>query len=369
MKIIYDYQAFSMQSYGGISRYFCEIINEFNNNIDIEYEIPILLSNNYYINSIKETNKFFPNKSFKGKNRIMAMVNKNHSKRFIKNESQKYIFHPTYYDPYFLELIGNNPFILTIHDMIHEIYKGVYFDKDDKIINYKKTLALKAKKIIAISENTKNDIIRFYGIEEEKIEVVYHGTSLMSNNIIKPDICNKFNRYVLFVGQRKGYKNFENFIKSMKQIILKDNELNIICAGGGSFDQNEKCLIKDLEIEQNIFQYSFNDSELAFLYKNALAFVFPSLYEGFGIPILEAFACNCPQVISNSSCFPEIAGDAAEYFNPNDIYSMVCSISNVIYNKQYRKELINKGNERLKFFSWKTAAQKTKDLYEELSQV
>lgn len=365
MKILFDYQIFSMQKFGGISRYYYELFCQFNKMDDIEYKIPIILSNNNYISDKKTTKHIdiFSSYQFRGKSRLFSSVNRLNS--IINISQNKYdIFHPTYYDPYFLKYIGSKPFVVTVYDMIHEKFKDM-FPQKDKTSHYKELLVKKAAKIIAISENTKKDIIDIFGIDESKIDVVYLGNSML----VKTNISLNFklpDKYILFVGNRSGYKNFERFIKSISKILSEDRDLYAICAGGGIFNNNEIYLLSELKIKNKVLQYNVNDEELAYLYRNALAFVFPSLYEGFGIPILEAFACGCPVVCSNSSSFPEIAEEAAYYFDPYSENSINYAIIKVSEDRKLRNELINKGYEKLKEFSWEKTAEQTKKIYEDL---
>ena len=205
MKVLYDHQIFTMQIYGGISRYFIELMKNIENDNEIEYELSLRYSNNYYLKKLNNLTykTFLENYSFKGKYRLLNILNKNVSKEYISRGDYD-IFHPTYYNPYFLDYIDRKPFVLTIYDMIHEIYPEMFSSKD-KTSERKKILAQKATKIIAISENTKRDIIKFLGIGENKIEVIYLGNSLNINkddktiNIIIPE------KYILFVGSRRGY--------------------------------------------------------------------------------------------------------------------------------------------------------------------
>jgi len=175
MRIFYDYQIFLTQRYGGISRYFYEIIKYLSDEQKMEIASSVLFSNNSYISSneyIKHFD-FYPNKQFRGKYRFMLTLNKLKSVFDLKHQNFD-IFHPTYYDPYFLNYIGNKPFVLTIHDMTHEKFSNL-FPGIDKTSRRKKLLAEKASKIIAVSNCTKNDIIELLGIPESKIEVIYHG--------------------------------------------------------------------------------------------------------------------------------------------------------------------------------------------------
>jgi len=366
MKVLYDHQIFTSQIYGGISRYFFELIKHFKNNNETKYELSLKYSNNYYLKKLNNLSykTFLENYSFKGKYRLLNILNKKVSKEYISKGDYD-IFHPTYYDPYFLDYIGRKPFVLTIYDMIHEIYPEMFSSKD-KTSERKKTLAQKATKIIAISENTKRDIIKFLGIGENKIEVIYLGNSFNINKDDKTINIMTPRKYILFVGSRRGYKNFELFIEAISPLLNDDVKLNVVCAGGGKFNDMEIEKLKNLKIKDKVFYYSGSDSVLAYLYQKAVAFIFPSLYEGFGIPILESFTFGCPAICSRTSSLPEVAGDAAIYFDPTDKLSILNNIHKVIYNDELKKQLISKGVERVKEFTWEKTAKKTKMLYEDI---
>lgn len=366
MKVLYDHQIFTSQIYGGISRYFFELMKNIENDNGIKYELSLKYSNNHYLNKYNDLKykPFFINLTFRGKYRLINILNKKISKKFlIKGDYD--IFHPTYYDPYFLNILNNKPFVLTIYDMIHEIYPEM-FPLKDETSKKKKLLAQKATKIIAISENTKKDIIRLFNIDEKKIEVIYLANSInpsKSTDDINIDLPKK---YILFVGSRGGYKNYDLFIEAIAPLLVENNELKVVCVGGGNFKEIEKEKFKKLNIINKIFQYSVSDNILAYVYQKAIAFVFPSLYEGFGIPILESFASGCPVICSKTSSLPEVAGDAVVYFDPTDKLSMLNSIKKVIYDDKLRKQLIDKGIEREKEFTWEKTADKTKKIYEEI---
>lgn len=365
MKVLYDHQIFTTQKYGGISRYFYELIKYFNKNSNIIVDMPFMFSNNYYIQDKKDVNfiQFLPRKEFKGKNKLIYPVNKFISIHKIKIQNYN-LFHPTYYDTYFLKYIKDKPFVLTVYDMIHEKFPSM-FKQNNKISEQKRLLVEKATKIIAISQSTKNDLMNIFHIDESKIEVVYLANSMNTSknstqNIKTPD------KYILFVGSRGGYKNFDRFIKGISKLFGEDVDLSLVCAGGGKFNNNELNLLKELNIEKKTFQYDINDDLLAYYYSKAEMFVFPSLYEGFGIPVLESFACKCPLVCSSTSSLPEIALDAAEYFDPYSETSIYTAIKNLLDNKEKRETLINKGTERLNFFSWKKTTEQTIKIYESI---
>jgi glycosyltransferase involved in cell wall biosynthesis len=172
--------------------------------------------------------------------------------------------------------------------------------------------------------------------------------------------------YILFVGHRHLYKNFNRFICAVAKLMKNDNKLHVICAGGNNFEDKEISMFRELDIENRVIQFNMNDDLLSSLYDNALLFVFPSLYEGFGIPLLESFSCGCPVACSNTSSFPEIAMDGAVYFDPKDEESIYECISEVLFDDNLKKQLVKNAYRRLESFSWEKTAKKTKEIYDEV---
>ncbi|MFZ3148266.1 MAG: glycosyltransferase family 1 protein [Methanothrix sp.] len=375
MKILYDHQIFTLQNYGGISRYFAELINCFGATEAAECKVSLVSSNNRYL---LDYGLFRPSYLARKmghihNKRIQYSINKANS-RIALSRGQYDIFHPTYYDVYFLRHIKNKPYVLTIYDMIHELYPELFHEKD-KTAEYKRILANNAAKIISISENTKKDILKFYDIDSEKIEVIYLGCSVNRCSEIKVphgiDRVSEFRlklpeRYILFVGNRYTYKNFFAFVDSVASILKSDNTLFLVCAGSGDFSPSEFDYFQRLAIRHKVIHTPADDFLLSHLYQKAILFVFPSQYEGFGLPILESFSCGCPVALSESSSFPEIAKDAAVYFDPTSKSSMEESISRVIYNEGLRDILIRRGYNVVRNFSWEKTSRKTLNLYENI---
>lgn len=354
--ILYDNQIFDIQRFGGISRYFCEIIRRLN----IKNDIGVRFSINYYLTTYSLGRHLIPLPRFIFKRCREQCLNKNRElSRKLLSKCQNYIFHPTYYDPYFLEYIGSNPYVLTVHDMIHEKFSSCFADADE-MIKQKKEVITRATRIIAISENTKRDIIELLQISPNKIDVIHHSTSMKA--FVGHSKSNLPSKFILYVGDRAPYKNFDRFIRAFANLSKEDKDLNLICTGM-PFNKSEKEYITHLNISDKVIQTKATDSLLSELYSRAALFVFPSLYEGFGIPILEAFACHCPVALSNTSCFPEIAGNAGIYFDPYSEEAIAESIKKVVYNNKKRSELITAGDERLKLFSWEKATQLTEKTY------
>lgn len=363
MKILYDHQIFTQQQYGGISRYFFELIKRYDS-IENSCDVATKFSDNAYYNKDVNPNlkPFFPNSKFRGKQRIVTYLNSRKSLNIIQKEGYD-VFHPTYYNDYFLDKIKRKPFVVTFYDMIHEKFSNQFEDLglDTKIYDNKKRLLEHSSKIIAISETTKNDIMEFFDVDASKIDVVYLGNSLQNFDIGHRPLVE--DDYVLFVGNRGLYKNFDFFITTIASLLINSN-LKLICAGGGDFTPQEVMLIQSLKLENRVvFKKINNDDVLANYYANALFFCFPSLYEGFGIPVLESFACGCPALLSNGGSLPEIGGDAALYFDPTDGESLRKAMEELINNNVLHLKLKENGFERLKQFSWDTTFLETLEVY------
>lgn len=361
MRIILDPQIYNLQRYGGISRYYTEVFTLLAKDKNVTIITPLNNSTNIYfnnsvLNSFKQNIygiiiKYFKKIKLYQRLKIQYIANLNFEKRLI---SAKYdLFIPTYYDVNFLKYIGSKPFVLTVYDMIHELFPE-YFTNSEVLVKNKLLLMEKATRIIAVSENTKKDILKLYPhINESKIDVIYHGASIkIKNNIenILPD------KYILFVGNRSIYKNFLFFINSISNLLKNEENLFLVCAGGGNFTNAENEYISRLGLKNKILFKSFVDDELGYFYKHAECFVFPSQYEGFGIPVLESMICGCPVVLGNHSSFPEVAGDAGVYFELNNSDDLVEKINTLIKNKSVREYFSKKGIEQAKKFSWEKAA-------------
>lgn len=346
-----------MQIYGGISRYFIELYKRFNfpNSLIISGKY----SNNKHLNITKYQKKeFFPNYHFPGRTFIMNQINLRYSVSSLNFDSYD-IFHPTYYNSYFLKYIKHKPFVITFHDLIHERLDCKFIDlkKYQSERSEKIKVIDRASKIISVSENTKRDLIDFYKVPEEKINVIHLASEL---DISAYDISKKFTReYILYVGNRDGYKNFIFFLKSIRDLLFQ-NDIVLLCAGGGVFSREEKELLDHLNLKNKVFYRPIlSDNDLANYYTYARLFVFPSLYEGFGIPILEAFQFSCPVVLSNTSSFPEVAGDAGRYFTPTDSHSIYDSVYQTLFDSNGQKRMKELSAIQYSKFSWQMTYENT----------
>lgn len=367
MKILYDYQIFQMQNYGGVSKYFYNLFKEFDTDERIRYDVGLDYTSNYYVSDGYkpkiERLVNSKNRILRGSvNKLYELLNQRKSKSLISNNDFD-IFHPTYYDTYFTTNL-KKPFVATIYDMNQEKLPEI-FGKNSLVSNQKRLQCEYAKKIFAISENTKQDLIEIFNISEKKI-IVSHLSGQLDFKDIDTNLAKKLPlKYVLFVGERKSYKNFSLFLEAINPLIKNDESLNIVCTGP-KFSQLELDFFKEEKILDKIHHYSPNEKEMFTLYNKALCFVYPSLYEGFGIPTLEAMGASCPVLISNTSSFPEVGGQAAQYFDPYDMLSIRSTIENVIYNSDIRDQMIQKGIKQQENFSWNKTAAITKSVYENI---
>lgn len=386
MKVLYDSQAFDMQTHGGVSRCFAELYSHMPK--DVDAQIAVVETNNVYLQNLGfkkpgDTYQTFMNGSRSKWRRMkyklhynsmygryrqwdrMPNLNLLEQERLLREQDYD-VFHPTFFGDANLALIGEKPFVVTVHDMIPEIYTKYYQTNDPQILQ-KKAIIPEATHLVAVSEQTKKDLMRIMNIPEQKITVVYHGAD-ESPYIPSADSPYDF-EYILYVGERHFYKNFIFFCRDCMPILKRHKNLKVICTGV-PFTWEENYFIAVFGMEDRFIQtFVQSDQEFMDLYHHAVAFVYPSEYEGFGIPILEAYKADCPVMLNHRSCFPEIAGDAAVYFNLDAYESDFEEQFETLYHLDgnEREALLVKQRERLKRYSWTKSAQQLADVYRKLA--
>lgn len=360
MKVVYDHQVFSWQKFGGVSRYFVELIRHLPS--DVEPHIRQLLSENVYLADIKDVVdgvSSFDVANFRVRKHLYEWLNQRRSAKMLC-EGGYDLVHPTYYNPYFLRR-RKAPAVITVHDFIHERFPQ-YFGDASKVIAQKKKVINEADAIIAISEHTKKDLMEIYALPQDRIYVVYHGAT----KAVSPEPVEGLpGRYLLFVGERRSYKNFHRFARAFALLSEKDPDLWLVCAGK-PFSPEETAYLKKLGIDRRSMAMFATNGQLTYLYSHALCFVYPSIYEGFGLPILEAWEAGCPIALSKASCFPEIAKDGGEYFDPLSHHSIAEAIGRVIYDDAHRADLQGRASCLLPDFTWDRTAAKTAEVYRSL---
>ncbi|WP_083810054.1 glycosyltransferase family 4 protein [Methanothermococcus okinawensis] len=284
------------------------------------------------------------------------------------------IVHDVYHFGPFLSLKKPKK-ILTVYDLTPLLYSETH--KKSKVLMHKYLFPLILKnsnKIISISHHTKQDIIKYFKIPEDKIKVIH----LAANENYKPlkekeinEVKQKYNLnypFILYVGGLEPKKNIPTLLKALYKLKKQGINHKLILTGvkrwkyKSIFETIEKLnLQKDV-----IFTGYVPDEDLPALYNAADLFVYPSLYEGFGLPPLEAMACGTPVITSNTSSLPEVVGDAGIMINPYNVDELAKAMNEVLTNEGLREELSKKGLERAKLFSWKKCAEEHLKVYEEV---
>lgn len=287
-------------------------------------------------------------------------------------------FSPTHYLPFYVP----KPSTISILDISYLHFPKLFKKRDLYQLKFWGRYSInKAKKIITISKSSKNDIIKAYGVLEDKISVIYPGVKYetlnskseinakfkMQNSKFLEEKYNVRKEYVLFVGTLQPRKNIIRLIEAFSRL-KTDLQLVIIGKKGWMWEDILKAP-KKFGVEEKVkFLHTVSDDELPNFYKNAICFVLPSLYEGFGLPVLEAMKYGCPVLTSNISSLPEVGGEAALYFDPQSTEDIAKSLESIIQNPELRKELVQKGYQQVKKFSWEKTARETLRVLEELGK-
>lgn len=349
MKVFFDHQIFYPR-YGGASKYFVMLMKHMPQD---SWLTSTLFSSNEYV---KETQLFksYPY-FFKGQALFLEHLNRLYSKLILQRGDFD-VYHQTNFGIFGLKKLGNKPMVTTYHDSNLST-----IDPHPEIVK-KQAISLKrADAIIAVSENTKKDLLNLFNVESKKVHVVYHGIEKVDLSMLPSQKLYQF-PYVLFVGRRSKYKNFDNFLEAFSIMHQKNTDVHLVCTSV-PFNENEKNEIDRLKLTQYVHHVFADETLMKRLYRDAEFFVYPSFYEGFGMPILESWSCGCPVVLSNASCFPEIAKDAGVYFDPHSIDDMAFKMNLMLESSQLRTDMMDKGLSRLADFSWDKCAEQHMNIY------
>jgi len=375
MKILIDGLIYSSAPSGGGYRYFNELISRLSAFPDTEVNIftqknPTSLPAGVNLKIQKDhlpTGAWLPEGKIKNQLRSCKKLLQNWLFKPSFSSVTNCVFHSTYYTPCPWK---NIPQVTTIYDMISELFPETYDLPHIKTIREAKAVCIKnAARIVTISENTKQDLQKIYNIKPSSVDVIHLGVDydVFSQKIsesISQQLLEKYrlNRpYFLFIGGRLHHKNFIRLLKAFAQSPVRKDY--VLAVAGAPWTDEESNLIKSLKIEECIILIpSVPEHELPTLYQNAAAFTFPSYYEGFGLPLVEAMASGCPVVASNAGPFPELAENAAILFDPFD-EAKIAKALEVVLDPATRSHLVSLGRSRAKGFSWDELARKHLETY------
>ena len=366
LKVAFDQQLFLLQEYGGISRYLCCLIRELAAMPGVEARVFAPLHFNRNLEKLEPKLRFgrrLPRlhpKLF----RLTMLASQLIARRFM-NGFRPDVVHETYYSENDFLPRGARR-VLTVYDLVHERYPDLFINSEGTT-RPKNLAANRADHVICISENTRRDLVAFCGVPKERTSVVYLGVDVEFFQAAAATKQHHPRPFLLYVGARGGYKNFERFVRAFARSARLRQDFDLVCFGGGPLQQNEQAIIADSRLHPHqVIQLGGGDDILAALYKQAVAFVYPSLYEGFGIPPLEAMSVGCPVICSNSSSLPEVVGEAAETFDPLDETAIQAAMEHVLESPSRRSALIQAGKARYPLFTWEKCAKETEDIYRKL---
>lgn len=358
-RVAFDNHVFRMQKRGGASRYFLELANYLGGSADFEARIvaPIHFSEMLKGDPIFSRGNLFLKHSGSrfGFARSINLLSDFGTKKMIR-QFKPNLVHETYYKSQPL-WDQSTPSICTILDFTREIIDGNMQKLERKI-----ETANRASNIICISESTRNDLLKF-------------APGLAHKTVITPLGCSKvfleqqgkqlgFNRpFVLYVGQRRGYKNFSLLLQAIASLIDFRDSFDLIAFGGGPFTRAEREELEILGLQNMVKHESGDDQFLSSYYRSALCFIYPSLYEGFGLPILEALASGCRVICSNTSSFPEVGIDLVEYFDPADLQSLRRAMENVLQSNNISEDWKFRAHAHALEYTWEKVGYLTVNEY------
>jgi len=269
-------------------------------------------------------------------------------------------------------------FVVTIHDLILFHYPTrrastlsapVYFLKTKIYHRVIRRAIQNSQMLIAVSQHTKKDILKNFRIDPEKVVVTYEGVDTVENPLYEKSetVLKKYGiirPYILYVGNAYPHKNLDRLILAFKEVSKMHSGLHLVLAGKEDyFYKRLKNFVAANSVSGVVFPGHIAEDHLPVLYRETKLYVFPSMYEGFGLPPLEAMARNAPVVSSNASCLPEILGKAAYFFDPRGISETADAIEKVLENIDIRKKLIAAGQQQIKKYSWQKMARETLEIY------
>jgi glycosyltransferase involved in cell wall biosynthesis len=355
-----DGQIFAVQEHGGISRMFAELADQFiqDPSLGVSLEPLSMVTRNHYLLSEPRLAENLRVRPAQWQHLTVA--------RYLARPHRSTnadVVHSTFYLTRALRDFPGRPHVVTVHDMIPELFPESR-RRADRITD-KRRYVDQASHIICVSESTKADLLRIFGDVQAPISVIPHGVNprFAPTNARIPGFPNE---YLLYVGKRDGYKDAATLMNAVPHLVDEFPELTLMLVGGGPLTAQEREHIARLGLSDRVVQRSVTDIDMPAAYSGARAFVFPSRYEGFGLPVLEAMACGVPVILANSSSLPEVGGDAAVFFEPGSPTGLADVVSGVLSGATAARDLSHRGLARAASFTWAKAAEATAQVYRQL---
>jgi glycosyltransferase involved in cell wall biosynthesis len=360
VQLVFDHQVFSFQQHGGVSRYFCEVAERLAgyDGCDVTVLAPMYV--NAYLAKLPSSmvvGQHVPPIPYSA--RLRLLLNGVLARGWLAT-ARPDVVHETYFAR--LPVAPRRAAcVVTVFDMIHERFPE-YFSPNDSTAARKAAVVRRADRVICISESTRRDLLERVSVDPEVVSVVHlAGAPVPAARPTRPVVDGP---YVLYLGARRGYKNFEGLLRAIAGSPVLRAGLRVVAFGGGPLGASERTLVRELGLDEGaVVQLSGDDATLDAAYTFAAAFVYPSRYEGFGIPPLEAMARGCPVVCAANSSLPEVVGDAAELCDADDPESIAAAIERVVASPAHADELRARGRVRSAQFTWDRCARASYEVY------
>jgi glycosyltransferase involved in cell wall biosynthesis len=360
MRILYDHQVFSLQDAGGASRYHFELVRNLQQLDEVTIEVLMGLNGSVmpFAGLQRPRTRVFGRHTAVRPGLARYAINEVFSAIIAPLRGRVDIYHPTLYRA--LPWVRRRRLVVTHHDCTHERFPHL-FKNATAIIESKRKLFAQADAIVCVSNSSRNDLHRFYDVAEKKTHVVYHGFSPLLS--APGDGPGKMKPYLLYVGSRASYKNFGLLLEAFFRSGLAGSH-RLLAVGGGEFTAAERERIAALRLTGSVSVVpKAEDATLARAYRDAALFVYPSLYEGFGFPPLEAMSMGCPVLVNRTSSLPEICGDAAFYFNPSDVDELSQRLTAILADERGLALKRMLGEQQVRLYDWNRSALSTFEVY------
>lgn len=362
MHVAFDQQVFSWQVHGGISRYYCELAARLAARAECRVSVIAPMHVNAYLGALPPgvvVGARVPQLARTGRARQLASAVL--ARGWLRAQRPD-IVHETYYARRGAAARGAAR-VVTVFDMIHERFPADFPAHDDTR-ERKAAAVLRADRVICISESTRRDLLDLVAVDPARVSVVHLAGMPPATPAVGAPVPD--GPFLLYVGQRSGYKNFAGLLRAVASSPALRGRIRVVAFGGGPLAAAERALIQALGLPADaVVEVAGDDAALAALYCRAALFVYPSRYEGFGLPPLEAMSYGCPVVCSGTSSLPEVVGDAAELSDPDRPESIAAAIERVLTSPERAAELRRRGGVRAATFTWDRCAAETLAIYEQ----
>ncbi|HEX3841975.1 MAG TPA: glycosyltransferase family 1 protein [Acidimicrobiales bacterium] len=360
MQVTIDDQAFTLQRRGGISRYFTELLRVFRTDPDFGVE-PLtpfrFVVNEHLLELDPDRYRRARLPPIGQRNRVLRPLNRVAVRR--RPEHQRLVHH-TYYLPDALQVPAGAR-LCTIYDMTPELFPELFPYGNPH--QAKRAYVKACDAVLCISQTTKHDLLATYGHLDKPVVVTPLGVSEAFFSPPPSDPASS--GYILYVGQRVSYKNFDVLLRAFQRIAADHPAISLVCAGP-PFDAAELSRLEGLHLADRVVHRTVGDGDMPALFAGAVCLVFPSRYEGFGLPVIEAYAAGCPVILADTPCSVEVGSTAAQFFPPDDDERLAGLVDQLAGDPTRRNEWIDAGRLRARDFTWRRTAELTRQVYREL---